>query len=175
MTAEEGRRLELSACDVDLAGLVARWPDGDRALRPMEAKLLAFLASSGGRVVDRADLLREVWGYRGGVVSRTVKVTISRLRSKIERDPSSPEHLVTVPGAGYRFDAGGHRPAAAPSTAAPPAPPPPPGGPGAPPPPRGPRHPPRPGTCRGSLPTWSAGTGRGIGSCGCSRPSPARW
>ena len=117
MTAEEGRRLELSACDVDLAGLVARWPDGDRALRPMEAKLLAFLASSGGRVVDRADLLREVWGYRGGVVSRTVKVTISRLRSKIERDPSSPEHLVTVPGAGYRFDAGGHRPAAAPSTA----------------------------------------------------------
>ena len=150
MTAEEGRRLELSACDVDLAGLVARWPDGDRALRPMEAKLLAFLASSGGRVVDRADLLREVWGYRGGVVSRTVKVTISRLRSKIERDPSSPEHLVTVPGAGYRFDAGGHRPAAAPSTADDAA------------------TDPEPGAA-------SAGTGRGIGSCGCSRPSPARW
>lgn len=95
-------RLELLGCTVELEARVARWPDGERSLSPTEAKLLSYLASR-DESVDRFELLEEVWGYRSGVVSATVKTTVARLRSKVERDPRKPEHLVTVPGAGYRF------------------------------------------------------------------------
>lgn len=95
-------RLELLGCTVDLVARVARWPDGDRSLSPTEAKLLGYLAERGD-AVDRFELLEEVWGYRSGVVSATVKTTVARLRGKVERDARSPEHLVTVPGAGYCF------------------------------------------------------------------------
>ena len=73
--------LVLVACEVDLDGHVARWPDGARALRPMETKLLAYMAARPGLTIDQGELLREVWGYRGGVVTKTVQVTISRLRA----------------------------------------------------------------------------------------------
>jgi predicted ATPase/DNA-binding winged helix-turn-helix (wHTH) protein len=99
------RTLALAGCDVDLGALVVRWPDEERRLTVTEAKLLAHLAAQDGRTVDARGLLRDVWGYRGGVISATVKTTIGRLRGKIERDPRSPEHILTVPGAGYRFRA----------------------------------------------------------------------
>ena len=97
------RVLELLACSVDLDARVALCPDGERTLTPTEAKLLEHLASAGGRAVDRAELLEEVWGYRRGVISRTVKTTVARLRAKIERDPREPDHVLTVISTGYRF------------------------------------------------------------------------
>ena len=97
------RVLELLACRVDVDARIAHWPDGERVLTPTETKLLAYLADAGGRAVDRAELLEEVWGYRRGVISRTVKTTVARLRAKTERDPRTPDHVLTVIGAGYRF------------------------------------------------------------------------
>jgi predicted ATPase/DNA-binding winged helix-turn-helix (wHTH) protein len=73
-------------------------------LTSTESRLLTFLAGHAGRPIERDELLREVWGYRGGVRSRTVDTTIQRLRSKIERDPAEPEHIVSVHGVGYRFE-----------------------------------------------------------------------
>lgn len=104
------RKLVLAACVVDFAARCVRWPDEERTLTPTEVKLLGHLASQEGRVVSQRDLLKEVWGYRGGVVSRTVKTTMGRLRAKVERDPSKPDHLLTVVGAGYRFRASDPRP-----------------------------------------------------------------
>ncbi len=95
--------LQLLGCEVDLDERVARWPDGPRTLTPTEASLLGYLASVDGRAVDRAELLEQVWGYRRGVVSRTVKTTIARLRAKTERDPRQPDHVLTMIGSGYRF------------------------------------------------------------------------
>ena len=95
--------LQLLGCEVDLDERVARWPDGPRTLTPTEASLLGYLASVDGRGVDRAELLEQVWGYRRGVVSRTVKTTIARLRAKTERDPRQPDHVLTMVGSGYRF------------------------------------------------------------------------
>lgn len=86
---------------------------GPAPLSEAETALLRFLAGREGQPASREVLLREVWGYHARVVSRTVDTTIWRLRSKIERDPSSPEHLLTVPGAGWRL----HLPAPAPVTA----------------------------------------------------------
>ena len=102
---DEPRYLELLACTIDFAARVARWPDGERSLTPTETKLLRYLSTQEGRAVDRQELLKEVWGYRGGVITRTVKTTMGRLRSKVERNPRDPDHLLTVTGVGYRFAA----------------------------------------------------------------------
>jgi predicted ATPase/DNA-binding winged helix-turn-helix (wHTH) protein/tetratricopeptide (TPR) repeat protein len=101
--ADPSQDLQLLGCDVDLGARVARWPDGARTLTPTEASLLRYLVAAEGRAVDRAELLEQVWGYRPGVVSRTVKTTVARLRAKTERDPREPDHLRTVVGRGYRF------------------------------------------------------------------------
>ena len=68
-----------------------------------EFDLLVFLMSHPRQVFTREDLLERVWGYTFGDKS-TVTVHVRRLREKIEADPSSPAHLSTVWGVGYRFD-----------------------------------------------------------------------
>jgi two-component system, OmpR family, response regulator ResD len=74
------------------------------ALTPKEFDLLLFLATNPGRVFDRLELLEELWDFAYDGDPATVTVHVRRLREKIERDPSRPRHLVTVWGAGYRFD-----------------------------------------------------------------------
>lgn len=75
----------------------------DVPLTPKEMDLLLALIRRDGAVVSRLDLLKEVWGHRAAVVSRTVDTHISELRRKLEREPSAPEHILTVHKAGYRF------------------------------------------------------------------------
>lgn len=77
--------------------------DGEVSLAPMESRLLAYLAARPLQVVPYATLLAEVWGYSDRVRSRTVYTTVNRLRSKIERDPRAPRHVLPVPAVGYRF------------------------------------------------------------------------
>lgn len=72
------------------------------ALRPKELDLLLALLRRQGRVVTRTELLREVWGYDTSVVSRTVDTHMAELRRKLEDDPASPRHLLTVRKTGYR-------------------------------------------------------------------------
>lgn len=74
------------------------------SLTPTEFKLLVFLARHPGQALSREQLLTAVWGYDADVESnRTVNVHISRLRDKVERDPSRPALILTVPGIGYRL------------------------------------------------------------------------
>jgi tetratricopeptide (TPR) repeat protein len=77
--------------------------DGIVTLTPREAGLLEYLARSAPRAVPVDELLVEVWSYRPGVDSRTVVSTVHTLRTKLERDPTRPEHVLTVRGEGYRF------------------------------------------------------------------------
>lgn len=78
---------------------------GERVhLRPKEFDLLLRLMSAPGQVVPRRKLLQEVWGYQPGVYSRTLDVHVADLRRKLEDNPESPRHLVTVHSIGYRFD-----------------------------------------------------------------------
>jgi DNA-binding response OmpR family regulator len=76
----------------------------DVALSPKAFDLLVTLATSGGRVVSRHELLREVWKHQAEVVTRTVDSHVSELRHKLERDPDEPRHILTVWKAGYRFE-----------------------------------------------------------------------
>ena len=68
-----------------------------------EFDLLAFLASHPRLAFSRAQLMDRVWGYEAAFDTGTVTVHVRRLREKIEDDPSSPRHVQTVWGVGYRF------------------------------------------------------------------------
>lgn len=73
------------------------------ALTTTELRLIEELAARLGDVVSRETLLERVWGYDFFGDSRIVDVHISRLRSKIEDDPATPRHVVTVRGLGYKL------------------------------------------------------------------------
>jgi len=73
-------------------------------LKPKEFELLLFLARHRGQVLSRDLLLERVWGWGFSGGSRTVDVHIRWLREKIEREAAEPRRIVTVRGAGYRFE-----------------------------------------------------------------------
>jgi DNA-binding response OmpR family regulator len=73
-------------------------------LKPKEYELLFYLTNNIGRALSRDKILEEVWGWDYIGESRTVDVHIRWLRQKIESDPGNPKRLVTVRGAGYRFE-----------------------------------------------------------------------
>ncbi len=73
-------------------------------LTPKEYKLLCFFLEHRGEVLDRETLRKSVWkDTQIYSWSRVIDVHIQHLRQKIEKDPSAPKYIVTVPGAGYRF------------------------------------------------------------------------
>jgi two-component system response regulator MtrA len=74
-------------------------------LTPKEFDLLLTLIRRRGAVATRSDLLREVWGHKAEVATRTVDIHVAELRRKLEEDPAAPKHILTVWKAGYRFEA----------------------------------------------------------------------
>lgn len=72
-------------------------------LTPKEYRLLEALIRLDGAVASRSKLLTEVWGYSAVVRTRTIDVHIAQLRKKLEDDPSSPRHILTVSKRGYRL------------------------------------------------------------------------
>lgn len=79
--------------------------DGEEIkLRKKEFTLLRLLLENPGRVLTREVLIDRVWGNDYVGDTKTLDVHIKRLRSLIEDDPKSPEHITTVRGVGYRFE-----------------------------------------------------------------------
>jgi len=78
---------------------------GEIAFTRREMDVLQYLYSQADRPVPREELLIKVWGYASHmeIETRTVDIHIAKLRRKIEHDPSNPECIVTVRGAGYRL------------------------------------------------------------------------
>lgn len=89
--------LDLSRHEVSLEGRPV-------SLKPKEFDLLLFLARHRGQALSRELILERVWGWEFGGNSRTVDVHISWLREKLEPDPAHPSRILTVRGAGYRFE-----------------------------------------------------------------------
>jgi DNA-binding response OmpR family regulator len=69
-----------------------------------EFGILQLLAARAGEVVNRDELLDEVWGYDHYPTTRTVDNHIASLRTKLEDDPSNPRYIITVHGVGYKLD-----------------------------------------------------------------------
>ena len=79
--------------------------DGKEISLPLkEYELLEMLMTNANRVLTRAQLIDSVWGHGYFGDTKTLDVHIKRIRSKIEKNPAIPEHLLTVRGVGYRFD-----------------------------------------------------------------------
>ncbi len=102
--AEQPRPLAFGDLTIDLAGYRVLKAGAEVSLTPLEYRLLTTLAGSPGRVFTREQLLEKVWGYDFYGDDHVVDVHVASLRKKIEDDPARPRLLVTVRGAGYRFE-----------------------------------------------------------------------
>ncbi len=72
-------------------------------LSAREFQLLSYFIAQRGATLSREELLREVWGYETGMLTRTVDVHVGLLRQKLEDDAKEPRHFLTMRGHGYRF------------------------------------------------------------------------
>ena len=69
-----------------------------------EFELLELLLRNAGRVLTRMQLIDRVWGSDYVGDTKTLDVHVKRLRTKVEPDPATPRHVVTVRGLGYKFE-----------------------------------------------------------------------
>jgi two-component system OmpR family response regulator len=99
----EGRILVGAGVELDRRAHAIRRGGKLLPLRPKEMALLEFLVVNPGRAFTRAELLDRLW-HDLATHPRVVDVYVFWLRSKIERDPANPVHLLTVRGSGYLFD-----------------------------------------------------------------------
>ncbi|MDR1020797.1 MAG: response regulator transcription factor [Synergistaceae bacterium] len=102
----EPARLEAGDLKVDFDSMTGVRGGEPFSLTPRENALLRHFAANDGRVLSRDALLEAVWEIDTGcdITTRSVDQHVARLRQKIEADPSSPRLIVTVHGAGYRFE-----------------------------------------------------------------------
>ncbi|MFH8252748.1 response regulator transcription factor [Microbacterium sp. B2969] len=89
--------------EIDRRARRVRRDGRELALTVREFDLLSWFLGNPGRAVRREELMQDVWGWDFGDAS-TVTVHVSRLREKVEPDPTAPVRLVTVFGIGYRWD-----------------------------------------------------------------------
>lgn len=81
---------------------------GERVhLTPTEWRMLEFLARNPGALVTRQSILRDLWGTDEVTDTGYLRLYMSQLRKKLERDPGHPAHLLTEAGMGYRLVLGG--------------------------------------------------------------------
>jgi DNA-binding response OmpR family regulator len=92
----DGKTIDFGTLELRVDGTVIQ-------LTLMEAKLLRHLIRSKGRTVSRKSILEDVWGLHEDTDTRAIDNFIVRLRRYIEKNPSKPQHLLTVRGVGYRF------------------------------------------------------------------------
>jgi DNA-binding response OmpR family regulator len=95
--------LSFSDVEVNLDQRVVRRSGEETRLTRAEFNLLAFFLQNPGRALSRDIILNSVWGYDSFPNTRTVDAHVVRLRQKLEPDPETPRHFLTMHGVGYRF------------------------------------------------------------------------
>jgi two-component system, OmpR family, KDP operon response regulator KdpE len=89
--------------EIDLDSRIVKCAGQEVRLTPTEFALLAQLTGNPNKVLTHRLLLQRVWGVEYGDEAEYLRVYMSRLRRKLERDPGNPRHFITEPGVGYRF------------------------------------------------------------------------
>lgn len=104
-STSEDSNIQLDGMLIDTQNLSGESSSGEVRFTRREMDILIYLADQTARPVSREELLTKVWGYDQHVEleTRTVDIHIAKLRRKIESNPSAPELLMTVRGAGYRL------------------------------------------------------------------------
>ena len=103
VTGEREEVIERDELRIDLPRRTVQIRGETIQLTFIEFEMLAVLASSAGVVFTRRELLERLRGGSDYREPRTIDVHVRHLREKIERDPSNPELILTIRGAGYRF------------------------------------------------------------------------
>jgi len=96
-------RLAFGAVSVDQGSRSVQVAGQPVSLTPKAYDLMLALIRRDGQVATRVDLLKEVWGSAGDVVTRTVDSHMAEIRRKVEPNPADPRHFLTVWKIGYRF------------------------------------------------------------------------
>jgi two-component system KDP operon response regulator KdpE len=99
--------LELDDLTIDFARHQVTRAGAAIHLTRTEWALLHTLVTNAGRTMTHQQLFRSVWGTSYGDAQQYLRVYIAHLRRKLEVDPYAPRYILTEPGVGYRFEAGG--------------------------------------------------------------------
>jgi DNA-binding response OmpR family regulator len=102
-SADPSSALSFAGIEVDLDQRVVRRSQEEIRMTRAEFNLLAFFVQNPGRALSRDVILNSVWGYDSFPNTRTVDAHVVRLRQKLEPDPETPRHFLTMHGVGYRF------------------------------------------------------------------------
>ena len=105
--------LTFGSLRIDLARREAHGPGGPVHMTPLEYRVLESLARQAGLIVRQEQLIREVWGPDRLNDTRSLRVCVKNLRSKLEPDPRRPRYLLTEVGLGYRLRTDEHSPSGA--------------------------------------------------------------
>lgn len=103
-TKKGGQILKCGSLHIDIDRYEIKRDEAVIELTLREFELVKFLALQQDQIFSRESLLEKVWGYEYYGDVRTVDVTVRRLREKLEREPSSPEFIMTKRGVGYYFN-----------------------------------------------------------------------
>lgn len=96
-------RYHFGDVEIDFDNFSATRDDEALNMTPKEFEILRLLISSRGELVTRDRLLDVVWGYDIYPTTRTVDNHILKLRKKLEENPASPKHILSIYGEGYQF------------------------------------------------------------------------
>jgi len=95
--------LHVGKAKIHLARLTVELDGQVETLGRYEADILRLLASEPGRIFSRDDILGQIWGVEAFPTNRTIDNYIVKLRQKIESDPKSPKHVLSIYGKGYKL------------------------------------------------------------------------
>jgi len=100
-----GQSFEFADLNVDIAQLKVKRDTEEIDITRREGQIIQFFAANPNRVISREELYKVVWKENMTELgTRTMDMHIAKLRSKIERNPSQPEIIKTVRGAGYKYE-----------------------------------------------------------------------
>ena len=99
-------RFHAGPLSVDFARRQVLLDGQEVSLTPTEFDLLKVFISHRGKILTRQMLLKEVWGDKAHARTHSLHVYVAQLRQKIELSPERPQFILTIPGVGYRFNAG---------------------------------------------------------------------
>ena len=100
---EEKAIFSQGGLEVDLIARTVTRETKEIALTPTEWSILALLIRHAGRIITHHQILREVWGPGAEKHRDYLRVYLTHLRKKVERNPARPELIINEPGVGYRL------------------------------------------------------------------------
>ena len=103
LTGKKRRKFKVGRATVLLDRSMIQIEDEDIPLGHYETQILEMLSQEPGSIIDRQQLLSEIWGLDNEPMNRSVDNHIVSLRRKIEEDPKRPRHIITVHGFGYKL------------------------------------------------------------------------